>query len=61
MQGKSKLAKTVWSGSLTPQPLALAPRFVNNNYATSEITCSTAHAGREVLGGSQAALCGSPV
>ena len=22
----------VWSGSLTPQPLALAPCFVNNNY-----------------------------
>lgn len=50
----------VWSGALAPQPLALAPRVVNNNYVTSERTHSTAHAGREVLGGSPAALCGSP-
>ena len=30
----------VWSDSLTPQPLALAPRFVNNDYVTVEIICS---------------------
>ena len=31
----------VWSGSLDPRPLALAPRFVNNDYVTAEITYST--------------------
>ena len=30
----------VWSDSLAPQPLALAPRFVNNDYVTVEIICS---------------------
>lgn len=37
------------SGSLTPHPLTLAPRFVNNNYVTAEVPCSTAHACQEVL------------
>ena len=39
-----------WSGSLAPQPLALTPRFVNNEYVTAEITYSTAHVHHEVLG-----------
>ena len=34
----------VWSGSLDPQPLALAPCFVDNDYITAEITYSTAPA-----------------
>ena len=33
----------MWSVSLTPQPLALAPRFVNNDYVTAEFTHCTAH------------------
>ena len=37
-----------WSGSLAPQPLTLAPCFVNNDYVTAEITYSTAHACLEV-------------
>lgn len=37
------------SGSLTPHPLTLAPRFVNNNYLTAEVTHSTEHACQEVL------------
>ena len=49
MQGKSKFAKMVWSGSLIPQPLALAPRFVDNDYVTAEITYSTVHACHKVL------------
>ena len=39
----------VCSCSLTPQPLALAPRFVNNDYVTAEIFYSTVHVGHEVL------------
>ena len=35
--------------SLTPNPLVLAPWFVNNDYVTGEITYSTAHACHEVL------------
>ena len=41
MWGESKLAKMACSGSL-------APRFVINDYATAEITFSTAHACQEV-------------
>ena len=36
MWGESKLAKIMWSGSLTPS-------FVNNDYVTAEIIYSTAH------------------
>ena len=49
VQEKRKLAKMVWSGSLDPQPLALAPCFVDNDYVTAEITYSTAQAHHEVL------------
>ena len=49
MQGKSKFAKMGWSGSLIPQPLALAPHFVDNDYVTAEITYSTVHACHKVL------------
>ena len=38
-----------WSGSLAPWPLTLAPCFVNNDYVTDEITCSTAGKLHEVL------------
>ena len=41
MWGESKLAKMACSGSL-------APRFVIDDYATAEITYSTAHACQEV-------------
>ena len=49
LQGKSKLAKLAQPVSLTPNPLVLAPWFVNNDYVTGEITYSTAHACHEVL------------
>ena len=49
VQGKSKLAKMVWSGSLTPRPLALAPRFVNNGCVTAGGTDTTACVRHEVL------------
>ena len=49
MQGESKLAKMVWSGSLTLQPLALTPRFVNTGCVTAEITDSTVRVRHEVL------------
>lgn len=45
------------SGALAPQPLVLAPRFVNNVYVTAEISCSTVHARHEVLAWSQGVLC----
>ena len=48
MQVKRKLAKMVWSGSLAPGTLALAPRFVNNDYVTAEITYRL-HVSHEVL------------
>ena len=35
--GKEELARWPWSGSFTPGPLPLAPRFVNNGYVTAEI------------------------
>ena len=38
-----------WSGTLAPQPLVLAPCFVNNVYVTAEISYSTVHARHEVL------------
>ena len=40
--GESELAKMVCSGSL-------APRFVNVDHVTAEITDSTAHAHHEIL------------
>ena len=46
---ESTLAKMVWSGFLALWPLALAPCFVNNDYVTAEITCSTARKLHEVL------------
>ena len=49
MQGKCKLAKMAWSGSLAPCPLALAPHFVNNDYVTAEIAYSTEHVHHEVF------------
>ena len=61
MWGETKLAKMAWSGSLTPQPLGLALRFVNNVYIRAEIACSTAHAHHKALTWSQAALCSRPV
>ena len=33
----------VWSGSLSPRPLTLAPHFVNNGYIITELTYSTTH------------------
>ena len=50
----------VWSGSLTPQPLALALCFVNNDCVTAEITYSTVHVPHEVLTWSRPALRASP-
>lgn len=38
LQGKSKVAKMTWASSLAPPPLALAPRFGNNDYVTAEIS-----------------------
>ena len=38
VQEKRKLAKMVWSGSLALGTLTLAPRFVNIDYVTAEIT-----------------------
>ena len=58
VQGKTKLAKMVWSGSTTPQPLLLAPGFVNNGYVIAEITYSTAHVRQEVLAWSWGTLYG---
>ena len=51
MQGKSKLAKMAWSGSLPPRSLAffVNKRFVNNDDVTLEITYSIAHARQEGL------------
>ena len=46
---ESKLAKMAWPGSLAPQPLALAPCFVHNDYVTAELTCITVHACHEIL------------
>ena len=48
--GERKLAKMACSGFL-------APRFVNNDYVTAEIICSTAHPCQEVLTRSRATLC----
>ena len=39
----------VWSGSLTPQPLAFALCFINNDCVTAEITYSTVRVPDEVL------------
>ena len=39
----------------------LAPRFVNNDYVTAEIICSTAYVCHEVLTWLWATLCGTPV
>ena len=36
--GESKLANMAWSGSLAPQPLAVASCFVNDSYLIAEIT-----------------------
>ena len=36
--GESKLAKMAWSGSLAPQPLAVASCFLNDIYLRAEIT-----------------------
>ena len=47
--GKCKLVKMVWSGSLALWPPALSPRFVNNDYVTSELTYSTEHECHQVL------------
>ena len=55
MQVKRKLAKMVWSGSLAPGTLALAPRFVNTDYVTAEITYRL-HVSHEVLA-SHGLLC----
>ena len=44
----------VCSCSLTPQPLALAPCFVNNDYVTAEISYSTVHVHHKVLAWPQA-------
>ena len=49
-----------WSDSLAPWPLILAPRFVNNDYVTAEITYSTVHACHEVCAWSWL-VCGAPV
>ena len=48
--GESKLTKMECLGSL-------APRFVNTDYVTSEIICSTVHQYQEALGWSQITLC----
>ena len=47
--GESKSVKTACAGSL-------APRFVNSDYVTAELICSTAHACLKVLTWSQATL-----
>ena len=52
--GDSKLAKMAYPGSL-------ASRFVNNDYVTAEIICSTAYVCHEVLTWLWATLCGTPV
>ena len=49
VQEKRKLAKMVWSGSLTSWPLTLTARFVNNDCVAAELTCSTAHTHQKVL------------
>lgn len=49
LQGKSKLARMAWSGSLTLQPHALAPHFANNDYVTALITWSAVHSHHQVL------------
>ena len=59
--GESKQAKMAWSGSLAPQPLGLALRFVNNVYVTAEIPGSTAHALHKALTWSRATLRSRPV
>ena len=46
-----------WSGSVPPWPVALTPRFVNNDYVTAEITYSTAHEHHKVFAWSWATLC----
>ena len=38
-----------WSGSAAPQPLLLAPGFVDDDYVTAEITYSAVHVRQEVL------------
>ena len=38
VQVNRKLAKMVWSGSLAPGTLDLAPGFVDNDYVTAEFT-----------------------
>ena len=58
--GKGKLAKMVWSGSLTPGPLALTPQSVNNDYVRAEITYGTPHACHKALAWSQMTLCHTP-
>ena len=45
-----------WSGSPTPWPVALAPRFVNSAYVTAKLTYSTVHVHHEVLAWSRANL-----
>ena len=50
-----------WSGFLAPQPLTLAPCFVNNDCVTGEITYSTVHVYHKILDWSQATLCSTPV
>ena len=47
--GKEQLVVAVIRLSLVLQPLALAPRLVNNDYVRAEITYSTVHACHEVL------------
>ena len=53
MCGKSKLDKMAWSGSVSSWCLALAPHFVNNDYATVEITNRTVCECHEGLAWSQ--------
>ena len=47
------------AGSLTPQLLALAPRFISKDNVTAEITYRTVHVPYKVLAWSQVTLCGS--
>ena len=45
-----------WCVSLSPQPLVLAPWFVNNDYVTAEITYNIAHMCHKVLAWPQATV-----